>query len=292
MSQSPRSSSSSLFLIALIPVVAAGFFIWRTLGKTARESTLDGSAFNLSETPEEKAPPEEGDYTSRFEQERDAREGRSDSGLGGLVTERGAIYKRQTGHLSKREQELKFLRENERDIERLKGRMTNIAQKYYKNDPYVRSVDAEFSNMPRYMKLVDQYRKDKNFFDFARGAVGLPEVRKTILKHTKNPKAWEVGIGMMMETLKRPPPKKINDEFVRFMTSDKKMSNYVTDFTNQVMPNMEKMVKNAAPPGVDLSPLSKLGSQITGFKDPLKKKKKRKGTTKKKRVSSKNKASR
>ncbi len=92
---------------------------------------------------------------------------------------------------------------------------------------------------------------------------------------------------MILEALKKPPSKIVHKEVARFMTNDKKMSSFVQDFTQHVVPNMTDMIKSGAPPGANLSGLSKLGAALTGMSDPLVKKKKKKKKKKRRRTSKK-----
>ncbi|MFH2203220.1 MAG: hypothetical protein ABIJ96_08920 [Elusimicrobiota bacterium] len=276
MSQQPRkSSSSTLLLLALLPILAAGFFTIRMISGKSEDQGLDSSGFNLREKPDTHTKAG-GGYVSKFEQETNARQSQSGAGLGGFVTETSNIYQPGKAPMSKREQEQEFIRKYDHLIRKEQSRLGAIGQEYRKKYAIVREVDLEFGKLPRYMNANAEYAKDRDAYKWARTVIGLPEVRRTISKHAKNPKVWKVAVEMCMDALKKPPPKAVHDEMVRFMTTDGKMTDYVQGFTKEVIPNMANMVKQAAPQGADLGKLSSIGSAITGMQDPLKKKKKSK----------------
>jgi hypothetical protein len=271
MSQSPKSKSSSgLFLLALIPIIGASVFLWRLLGRDNVGEFDDASAFNLSVEPDNDGRSKRSEaYVSKFEKERLARKSGSSSGLGGYVAEKNKLYQPAAGEMSEREREKEFVRKYDHLVEAEQRRLTEISQRWYKKSAVVRKVDAEFAKMPRYMKLKAQYEKDRNMHNWARDVMKLPEVRRAILKHAKDPKVWQVAIGMSTEALKNPPPKKIQDEMMRFLTKDKGMTEWIGTFTKAVVPSLGKTITQAVPPGTDLKGLSKLGSAISGMNDPL-----------------------
>ncbi|MEK7744921.1 MAG: hypothetical protein AAB578_11085, partial [Elusimicrobiota bacterium] len=129
----------------------------------------------------------------------------------------------------------------------------------------VRQVDAAFSRIEKLMGLRRRYEKDRNAYAWARDVASIPEVQKTALKFAAKPEVWKVGIEMSMEALRNPPPKPIQDEMKRFITSDEKMTEFVGNFSQSLIPYAGRMVSQSVPAGTDLTQLKDLaGSLVPG----------------------------
>ncbi|MEK9146301.1 MAG: hypothetical protein AAB339_11895, partial [Elusimicrobiota bacterium] len=165
---------------------------------------------------------------------------------------------------AKAEQE--FLRKHDATMQAYQERVLKpLSDKYYKKYPIVRQVDAAFSRIEKLMGLRRRYEKDRNAYAWARDVASIPEVQKTALKFAAKPEVWKVGIEMSMEALRHPPPKPIQDEMKRFITSDEKMTEFVGNFSQSLIHYAGRMVSQSVPAGTDLTQLKDLaGSLVPG----------------------------
>ncbi|MFH1723562.1 MAG: hypothetical protein ABII00_02955 [Elusimicrobiota bacterium] len=265
----PRRGSGINWLLALFPIIVLSVLVWFFVSRRGEEPQTapdQYSAFNLAEAPEEASSRPGDEYVSRFEKRSQERMGGSarGPGLAGFVPETGGAYRkdRKGDGRFEREREEEMIKKYDPMIRKEVKRLSRITKRYHKKHAVVREVDRAFGKLPRYMALREQYLKDRNAYDFVRGAIALPEVRRLIRKYSLDVDVWKVALGMSSEAMKQKPPKPLYDEIVRFFTTDKKVSKFVADWTNWMMPNMGKMVTRAVPPGADLSALTSLGTDL------------------------------
>lgn len=159
------------------------------------------------------------------------------------------------------EREKEFLRTYDGAIRNYQAKLGTITQRYYKTQPIVREVDAEFGKLARYMDVLGRYQKDRDAYQFAHDAIALPEVRGLISKYLSKPAAWKAALGMISEAIRQPPPKPIADEMKRFFTRDKAMSSYVEGFGQEVASNVPAMIQGM-PPNADMREISRLAREI------------------------------
>ncbi|MBI5596699.1 MAG: hypothetical protein HY928_11465 [Elusimicrobia bacterium] len=269
-SQAPAPSGFKWWL-ALIPILALTLFMWWMLGrKQAQEQAAEVSeaeAFNVEAVPDdEPAPafPSSERYVSQAEREAQSRLASAGPGLSGFVPEKDKIFykdpKEQEDDSRSREREM--VMKYDHLVRAEQDRLKKITTRYRKKESIVREVDAAFGRMPRYMALKAQYERNRNPYDFVRGAVALPEVRKTVYKYATNGDVWRVTMGMMLEGLRQKPPKPVYDEVKRFLTEDKKVATFVTDLTGYLIPRTGSLLPQAIQPGQDLSALKTLASDL------------------------------
>jgi hypothetical protein len=269
----PESRSSNLLALALVPIAVVSLGILYVLSKQSPPAQPDAgaNAFNVDEVPEDEAAGTQ--YVSRFEQQAARRSMGTGPGLAGFVPEQDKAFAKgkapdgTTGSESGSEKrsrlrEEQFVKKWDKTIRREQRRYNAITSRYRKKYPIVKQVDLAFGKLPRYMKIREQYMKDRNPFAFVRNAIKLPEVRKTIRQYALKPETWRAAIGMSNEAMRKKPPQPIYDEAVHFMTHDKTMTKFVTDTTNWLAPRMGTVMVNGIPPGTDLSALKTVASDI------------------------------
>jgi hypothetical protein len=266
----PPPSSGFNWVLALIPLVAIGLFLYWMVGrKTAvveETETAEANSFNVDEVPAEPeaAPaPVTANYVSPDEAAARARE-RAGPGLSGFVAEKdGMFYKDPKAKEDEaRQREKDFIAKHDGTIRATQQKLNAITRRYYKKEKVVREVDAAFGKLPRYMALKAQYDKDRDAYAFVRGAVGLKEVRQTVYKYATNVDAWRVTLGMMTEGLKQKPPPPVYNEMKRFMADDTKVAGFVTDLTGYMMPRMGGILPQVVKPGQDIKPLQDLAKEL------------------------------
>ena len=189
-----------------------------------------------------------------------ARPGGGPTAAGGAKTAGAAAQLPARGG---KEWEADFLRKNDPELKRYQTYLRNLGQKYWNKYPIVRKVDSDFAKMDRYMALKGQYEQDRDAYKWARGVMALPEVREKLLGYMANPEVMTAGIGMALEALKNPPPTPILEEMLRFITTDQQASNYVAGMSDQAAANMGTVMPYIASSGLDLTPLQKIGMQIS-----------------------------
>lgn len=274
MTQTPQSrSSGALLWLAIIPIMVVSVVAWKILGSQGGDGEIDKmeqSAFDLAQAPEADRPPpipvartpkrewQKPDWQRSWEAHKRRSTDRRRPSRGRSRKERWA---------SQREREKAFIKRYDHLIKREQKRMGRITHKFFRKHAKVRKVDRAFGRLPRYMALVRQYDKDRDAYKWARNATKLPEVRRLMIKFSRDPEVWSLAVQMMDEALKRKPPRVIHDEMVRFFTEDKYMKNFVHTFADKVMPQVPKMVMNL-PAGVDMSPMQKLAEQLTPDMQP------------------------
>ncbi|MFA6029416.1 MAG: hypothetical protein WC969_06165 [Elusimicrobiota bacterium] len=272
-----RRQSSFLMWLMLLPLVGTlGVGVW-LVSRPGPEGQGDSfNAFNLSEVPKDSQPkvPTGGPFSAPMPSPKDAAPAAPGGpGLSGFVPESDPLFTAKGGAkgpqtTSQREQD--FLKKNDAALRDYQNRVLGpLAARYFKKSAVVREVDAAFGKLGRYMDACAQYQKDRDPYKWARSVAGMPEVRQTVVKYALRPDVWKVAVGMSMEAMKSPPPKAINDEFTRFLSSDKAVGSALSEVTQQIMPNMTALMKQGIPPGLDISPLTKLtGAIVPGGAPP------------------------
>lgn len=267
----PPPSSGFNWVLALIPLVAIGLFLYWMVGrKTAvveETEAVEANSFNVAEVPQDEptqAAAVPANYVSPAEAEAKARERASGPGLSGFVAEKdGMFYKDpKAKEDEERQRERDFIAKHDGTIRATQQKLNVITRRYYKKEKIVRDVDAAFGKLPRYMALKEQYNKDRDAYAFVRGAVGLKEVRQTVYKYATNVDVWRVTIGMMTEGLKQKPPPPVYNEVKRFMADDVKVAGFVTDLTGYMMPRMGGILPQVVKPGQDIKPLQDLAKEL------------------------------
>ncbi|MEK7747450.1 MAG: hypothetical protein AAB576_12365, partial [Elusimicrobiota bacterium] len=249
---------------------------WRLAnsGDDAAQGSAAESPFNVAELPEGSEPdplPASEEPSPLLLGRTDARPQKGGPGLPGFVPETSSLFtgkkdpaKAVVDPAAKAERE--FLRKHDATMQAYQERVLKpLSDKYYKKYPIVRQVDAAFSRIEKLMGLRRRYEKDRNAYAWARDVASIPEVQKTALKFAAKPEVWKVGIEMSMEALRNPPPKPIQDEMKRFITSDEKMTEFVGNFSQSLIPYAGRMVSQSVPAGTDLTQLKDLaGSLVPG----------------------------
>jgi hypothetical protein len=161
---------------------------------------------------------------------------------------------------SDRAREKQFLAQYDGAIRQYQARLNEIGMRYYKKNPIVRQVDADFAGMSRYMAIKHRYEADRDAYQWARDTAALPEVRITIRKYLSNPQAWEVAVDMALEALKQPPPAPVYKEITNFMVSDPAMLTMTKNVASDAQPNLSMAV--TAVSGKDISPIQKVMSDL------------------------------
>ncbi|TBR22935.1 hypothetical protein EPO15_06935 [bacterium] len=257
--------------LALIPLIAIGLFLYWLVGRktqvTEDTESAEAQSFNVAEVPHDPEPAPSGvpaNYVSPAEAETKARERAPGPGLSGFVTEKdGMFYKDpKAKEDEERQREKDFIAKHDASIRATQEKLSVITRKYYKKEPIVREVDAAFGKLGRYMALKAQYDKDRDAYAFVRGAVGLPEVRKTVYKYATNVDVWRATIGMMTEGLKQKPPPAVYNEIKRVMSDDTKIAGFVTDVTGYMIPRMGTIVPQVIKPGQDIKPIQDLAKEL------------------------------
>ncbi|MBI3296789.1 MAG: hypothetical protein HYZ75_01400 [Elusimicrobia bacterium] len=256
--------------LALIPIVLLSLLMyWLVGGRPGQPETVartdEDKAFNVDEVPPEDAPAEP--YVSNAEREAAARMDGSAGGpgLSGFIPEKDKIFHKENTAAAKddsREKEAAFIKRYDPLIRREQRRLNQITARYRKKEAVVRQVDMAFGALPRYMALRQQYYKDRNPYAFVRGAITLPEVRKTVFKYATSPEVWRVTVGMMVEGLRQKPPPEVYNETKRFMTEDKTVSGFVTDVSAHIMPRAGLLLPAAIRPGQDIGALKVLAKDL------------------------------
>lgn len=262
---------ASPFLLIVLPLLGAGaYFGYRVAFQSddVQQGSEAYNAFNVPDAPasEERQPASEQTSPVAAGQAA-ARPQKGGPGLAGFVPETSPLFTGKKGGkeaadpASKAEQE--FIRKYDAAVLGYQERVLKpLSDKYYKKYAIVRQVDSAFARLGRLMDLRRQYEKDRNAYKWARGVASLPEVRKTALQFASKPEVWKVGTEMALEALRSPPPKPIQDEMKRFITSDDKMTEFVGDFSQQLIPHAGRMVSQAIPAGTDLTQLKDLAASL------------------------------
>lgn len=267
----PAPPSGFKWWLALFPIVILSLLMWWMLGREPRQAepveVADAGSFNVDEVPKDEPPAEPeppARYVSQAEREAKEREASSGPGLSGFVTEKDNIFYKdpKLKEDESKEKEREFLAKYGRLIKNEEDRLSVITRRYRKKYPVVREVDMAFGRLPRYMALRDEYIKNRNIYDFVRGSIALPEVRKTVYKYATNGEVWKATMGMMLEGLRQKPPKPVYDEAKRFLTEDKKVATFVTDLTGYLIPRTGQLLPQAIQPGQDISALKTLAADL------------------------------
>ena len=267
----PQQSSGFKWVLAFIPLVAIGLFLFMMVGRKSavveETESVEAQSFNVDEVPEEPAPPPSAAgaaYVSPAESETRARERAGGPGLSGFVAEKDGMFYKDPKQKEdeERQREKDFIAKHDASIRASQEKLNVITRRYYKKEKVVREVDKAFGKRPRYMALREQYYKDRDAYAFVRGAVGLKEVRQTVYKYATNVDVWRVTLGMMSEGLKQKPPPPGNNEIKRVMTDDTKIASFVTDLTGYMMPRMGTIVPQVIKPGQDIKPIQDLAKEL------------------------------
>lgn len=267
----PPAPSGFNWVLALVPLVAIGLFLYWMVGrKTAvvdETESVEAQSFNVDEVPAEPAPalaalPGGGEGSAPSAAARPAAP--TGPGLSGFVPEKDGMFYKDPAALEEeaRAREKAFIAKHDKDIRATQEKLGVITRRYYKNEKIVREVDAAFGKLGRYMALKRQYEKDRDAYAFVRGAVGLKEVRQTVYKYATNVDVWRVSLGMMTEGLKQKPPPAVYNEIKRFMTDDTKVAGFVTDVTGYMIPRVGKILPQVIKPGQDVKPLQDLAKEL------------------------------
>ena len=159
--------------------------------------------------------------------------------------------------------EAAFLRKHDKEIKRYQDYLASLGRKYRAQYPALKRLDSDFAKMDRYMALKKQYDSDRDAYKWARGTIALPEVRKRLLSASTDPEVMKGLIGLALEALKHPPSNAIHDEMLRFLCSDKQAAPYVDSMSMDVVQNLTMTLPSAVTPGMDLTPLKKIGDEIS-----------------------------
>ncbi len=159
--------------------------------------------------------------------------------------------------------EAEFLRKHAREIKRYQDYLYRLGLKYKAQYPALRKLNADFSKMDRYMALKKQYDKDRDAYKWARGAIALPEVRNKLIRASADPEVVKGILSVSLEAMRNPPPESIYNEVMNFLCADKQASPYVDAMSIKVVNNMASSLPSAITPGMDLTPLQKIGEQIS-----------------------------
>lgn len=255
--------------LAVVPLVAIGLLLWWMGGRKPvqnEQEAMDDKAFNVQEVPKdpERPPAPPSNYVSDAEREAQKRLGTSGSGLSSLLPETDRVFKKDPKNEEddERAHEREVIRKYDGMIRDEQAKLNVITRRYYKKEPIVREVDKAFGSLPRYMAVKARYEQDRDAYAFARGAIALPEVRKTIYKYALNANVWRVTVGMMLEGMKQKPEKPVYDEMKRFFTEDKQMAVFVTDLSGYLIPRMGSLLPQAIKPGQDMRPLQELAKDL------------------------------
>ncbi|MBI5244169.1 MAG: hypothetical protein HY922_10925 [Elusimicrobia bacterium] len=261
----------SFLWVLLLPLLGAGAWgVWVILSPNQEDAPPGAfSAFNLPEAPKPEnrfLPGQQSAAPAAPQAGAGAAKPRLGPGLGGFVQEASTLFvKPKAGQgpgSSKAEQD--FVKKYGPAVRKYQeGYLYPLAQKYYKQYPIVREVDAAFAKLDRYMAASRQYAQDRDMYKWARSVIALPDVRKTAMKYALRPETWKVAIQMSLEALKNPPPKPVYAEMQRFITADKDMADFIGQFAMELIPHMSRMLAQAMiPAGTDLRPLQNLVSSV------------------------------
>jgi len=262
-----KRAEGRLFWVILLPLLGViGYGIWVRFFPPVEEiPTATPNAFNLPEAPKANIPPPAVEPAKPDPDLVASQLGHAERPATGLPLPepRPPFPAPKAAAPAGRAGEQEFLKKHGAQLLGYqKDVLSPIGRKYRRKVPIVLEVDRAFGRLPRYMELVKQYRQDGDAYKWARGVIVLPEVRKTIMHYALTPEVWKVGMQMSLEAMKNPPPKPIYDETQRFMTTDPQMSEFVGEFSMQILPMMSRMLAQAVTPGTDLSPLQNLASQL------------------------------
>lgn len=267
----PPQSSGFKWVLALIPLIAIGLFLYMMVGRKSAVTdgavSVEDQSFNVDEVPVDPVSKDTAvtaNYVSHDEAEAKARERASGPGLSGFITEKDGMFYKDPKAVEDetRQKEKDFIAKHDGSIRATQEKLNVITRKYFKKEAIVRQVDADFAKLPRYMALKAQYGKDRDAYAFVRGAVGLAEVRKTVYKYATNIDVWRVTIGMMTEGLKQKPPPPVYNEIKRVMTDDTKIAGFVTDVTGYMIPRMGSILPQVVKPGQDIKPIQDLAREL------------------------------
>lgn len=254
--QSLRTQNSFPYIwIFFLALIGASFFaLWRFGLRGERDAALspEQSPFNLASAPRPDAP--------RFPA--DASRPDSPSAppgvLNGLVLESRGLSAEEAA----RQRELAFVQQHEGSIRAGQKHIKKVILKYRRKHPVVRKLNEEVMKMDRVVALSAQYKKDRNFYQWARGVMVLPEVKAAVKKYSADPAMWRAGVGMAVEVLRRPPPGAVYTELVKFFTTDKVVAKPMSEMTTQVLTQLPMNVMQAITPGTNLGPLIGAASEL------------------------------
>ncbi len=256
--------------LALVPLVAIALLLWWMTGRKpaapSEAEVAEDKAFNVDEVPKDpvRPPAPPSNYVSDAEREAQKRLGSSGSGLSSLVPETDRVFKKDPKNEEddERAHERDVIRKYDGMIRAEQAKLSVITRRYYKRERIVRDVDKAFGSLPRYMAVKARYEQDRDAYAFARGAIALPEVRKTIYKYALDANVWRVTVGMMLEGMKQKPDKPVYDEMKRFFTEDKQVAGFVTELSGYLIPRMGSLLPQAIKPGQDMRPLQDLAKDL------------------------------
>lgn len=166
-----------------------------------------------------------------------------------------------------RREEAEFLARHGEELRRYEGRLGRITTRYYRENPAVRAVDADFARMERYMAIKRRYERDGDPFNFVRDSIALPEVRAEVARKMADVEVWKAAFHMMNDALKDPPPPAIYQQTQKFMLADPVMGDYVKEMTQTVTKNADVMVQGI-PPGMDMTPIQKVVKDVSPYAMP------------------------
>ncbi|HBB66261.1 MAG TPA: hypothetical protein DCZ93_02955 [Elusimicrobia bacterium] len=165
--------------------------------------------------------------------------------------------------------ELDFLRRHDREIGRYQNYLSALGRRYMAKYPALRGVDSDFARMDRYMALKTQYEKDRDAYKWVRGVMALPEVRAELVRCTTDPEVLKAIVELSLEALNtNPPPAAVKDEALRVLAGDEKVATYVADISGQAAGNIAASLPLVVTPGMDLSPLQNMVSQVASGQAP------------------------
>ncbi|MFA6093173.1 MAG: hypothetical protein WCU88_12205 [Elusimicrobiota bacterium] len=252
-SPEPQQKPNLLFLAVLL--VFAGLFLaglWLFLRPAPESPAADYNAFNLEEAPKAEAA------HPAVQLPAPASEAPS---LKAFIPEKDFFF--TSGAASERKREQDFIRKYDAQMRGYMDRVLDpLGQRYRKKYAVVKEMDLEFGRLDRYMELNRKYQKDRDLHQWARGVIALPEVRSTLMKYAMKPEIWQVAFQMGTEAMKTPPPKPVQDEVMRMLTTDKQLSKFIGDAAAELAPNIVRLTAQAAPPGADIGPLTALAAQL------------------------------
>ena len=163
--------------------------------------------------------------------------------------------------VGERNREKQFLAQYDGTIKQYQARLSAICARYREKYPIVKQVDDDFGGLSRYMAIRHRYEADRDLYQWARDTASLPEVRSTIRKYLAKPEAWSVGMDMMLEALKQPPPAPVYKEVQRIMLTDSTMLDITNDIGRDVQSDLPIAVTSMA--GKDTAPLQKVMTDLS-----------------------------
>jgi hypothetical protein len=158
--------------------------------------------------------------------------------------------------------EKEFLAQHGAELMHYELGLGRVTGRYYQTSPVVRSVDAAFGRMDRYMAVKRKYEEDGNPYEFARASIALPEVRAEISRRLADPEVWKVSVMMISDALNNPPPPAVYKEARDFLLEDPQMSDYLKQFTDEAGRNLPPNLA-VAPPVRNMGPITKLMQDVS-----------------------------